>query len=606
MLYIYKGSIHPRKEVVHLNYVKSKLKRFRYAIAVILVFLGIVCLPRFLTQFPSIPILDFEVEQLIQTENGCIVRGYFNDSIPKGEQIWLYAEHAKINVKMDDVYYEFNGKEDTPFMFQSAGSGWFPIKLNSIENQNVIEFEVSSYYGEDEDAVQSLLQNMYMGDGSVLYHNALRQLDFLSIIIIITCITGFIFFAEGTIYLVMGMKKEGSRIAIFGFYSFMGALWCLTDSLYPYVTLIITPSWVAVIIEIVGILLFPIALATVMLYYMRGKHTRRIMKGVLSTEIVTAIVCCCLQILGVYDIIEQQVFINIVTFFCIWIAMLSVILEFKHYRDSHILLLFFTVLPVFICNTIDEINRFYPFMPQRELKQYGFAISAILLIFQLVSYANAELKKEAEMIALERELEESRIQIMLSQIQPHFLYNSLVGIKQLIDTNPKKATVALEHFSYYLRRNLDSLSKRDLISFQQEIQHVQDYLYLEKMRFPKKLKVELELHHKQFSLPPLCVQTLVENAIRNGILKKKGGGTVLIKSEEVGDNSIIKIVDDGIGFDPSMIKEDGRSHTGIENVRNRLHVQCNATLDIKSEINVGTTIVITIPKGKLYEDNRTR
>ena len=97
----------------------------------------------------------------------------------------------------------------------------------------------------------------------------------------------------------------------------------------------------------------------------------------------------------------------------------------------------------------------------------------------LILYLNVQSRHAAK---AEKELEQSRISVMLSQIQPHFLYNALLGIKELCDTEPGKASDALEHFSYFLRGNLDSLTITRLIPFTKELEHIEDYLYLEKMR----------------------------------------------------------------------------------------------------------------------------
>lgn len=196
----------------------------------------------------------------------------------------------------------------------------------------------------------------------------------------------------------------------------------------------------------------------------------------------------------------------------------------------------------------------------------------------------------------ELELQKSRISIMLSQIQPHFLYNSLTGIKDLCDTDPEMASTALEHFAFFLRGNLDSLADTRLIPFRKEIEHVKDYLYLEKIRFEEKLNVEWALEYMDFRLPPLTLQPIVENAVRYGITKKKGGGTLVIQSRKIGNDVVIDIKDDGVGFDVYKTKSDGRTHIGIDNVRDRLAMQCEGSLMIESERGAGTKAKIILPQ----------
>lgn len=212
----------------------------------------------------------------------------------------------------------------------------------------------------------------------------------------------------------------------------------------------------------------------------------------------------------------------------------------------------------------------------------------------LVLYFNVQVHHAAE---VEQELAESRVAIMLSQIQPHFLYNTLTAIQELIQIAPQKADQAIGEFSDYLRGNLDSLSVATLIPFEQELNHTRHYLYLEQMRFEERLKVVYSIGTTRFRLPTLILQPIVENAVRYGITKRPEGGTVNISTIETEDAYVITILDDGVGFDPDKPREDGRSHTGITNVRQRLRVRCGGELTIESTLGVGTTAVIRIPKG---------
>ena len=204
---------------------------------------------------------------------------------------------------------------------------------------------------------------------------------------------------------------------------------------------------------------------------------------------------------------------------------------------------------------------------------------------------------EAEKQAMELKLQESKISIMLSQIQPHFLYNTLNSIYQLCETNPMRARFMVNSFAEYLRNNLSSLDDPGLISFETELAHVNTYLDIERMRFEDTLEIEYDIKCIDFSLPVLTVQPIVENAVKHGTSKKRGGGKVIISTDETEKSYIIKVADTGCGFDPSQPKDDGKQHVGIENVKQRLSNMCEGTLLIESMIGEGTTVTITIPKG---------
>ena len=204
---------------------------------------------------------------------------------------------------------------------------------------------------------------------------------------------------------------------------------------------------------------------------------------------------------------------------------------------------------------------------------------------------------EAERQAMELKLQESQISIMLSQIQPHFLYNTLNSIYQLCETNPMRARSMVNSFAEYLRNNLSSLEESGLISFETELSHVKTYLDIEKVRFEDTLEIEYDIRCDDFSVPVLTVQPIVENAVKHGTSKKRGGGRVMISTEEERDCYVIKVADTGLGFDPSKPKNDGKRHVGIENVRQRLSNMCGGTLTIESAVGEGTVATIRIPKG---------
>lgn len=223
----------------------------------------------------------------------------------------------------------------------------------------------------------------------------------------------------------------------------------------------------------------------------------------------------------------------------------------------------------------------------------------------LCIYINIQVKLAQEIVEKTLEQERGKTAIMLSQIQPHFLYNSLVGIKELCDAlEQEKTSKALEHFAYYLRGNLDSLSDKQLILFSREVSHVKDYLYLEKMRFEDRLSIVWDLKFTGFMVPSITLQPMVENAVRHGITAKKGGGTITISSEATSDTVTIIVEDNGVGFDTSKAPDDERTHIGIDNVKKRLRTQCGGDLYIKSERGIGTTVKIILPRtGVLIYEN---
>ncbi|MDL2272828.1 histidine kinase [Desulfovibrio sp. OttesenSCG-928-I05] len=218
----------------------------------------------------------------------------------------------------------------------------------------------------------------------------------------------------------------------------------------------------------------------------------------------------------------------------------------------------------------------------------------------LILYVNIQAD---EVKQKELELLESRTAVMLSQIGPHFLLNSLTSIGQLCKIDPPRAQQAITHFSYYLRGNMESLTCKHSVPLAEEMEHVKHYLWLESLRFGDALRTVFAIQVLNFHVPPLILQPIVENAVRHGVTKKKGGGTVTIKTGETERSWRITVSDDGAGFDPDVVATDGRRHIGIENVRSRLAAICGGSLRIASTPGEGTVAVIEIPKqgtGELF------
>lgn len=225
-------------------------------------------------------------------------------------------------------------------------------------------------------------------------------------------------------------------------------------------------------------------------------------------------------------------------------------------------------------------------------------IFAAILIWQIVprniNAARKAEEMEAEQKVIRAQLQENRIAIMISQIQPHFIYNTLGTIQQLCKENPEQASQLVHRFSLYLRGNFSELDNTMPIQFAQELKHVHCYTEIELVRFPD-MAVHYDIQTEEFLLPALTVQPLVENAIKHGLMGLEEGGNVTIATYETSTHYCVEVTDDGVGFDPNAPLE-GKKHIGIRNVRERLQVMCGGTLTLESQPGHGTKALIQIPK----------
>ncbi|MED4460791.1 ATP-binding protein [Metabacillus fastidiosus] len=190
-----------------------------------------------------------------------------------------------------------------------------------------------------------------------------------------------------------------------------------------------------------------------------------------------------------------------------------------------------------------------------------------------------------------------------AQIQPHFLFNTLNTIASLSEIDTTRMIDVLEEFGKYLRKSFDTKNMQPLIPIDHELELVRSYLFIEKERFGDRLEViwEIDQTIPNLQVPPLSIQPLVENAIRHGILKRRRGGTILIKIVQSTKYNEIVIKDDGVGIDKEKLieilthKPDTSRGIGLLNTDRRLKQLYGSGLKIESILNEGTTVRFQIP-----------
>ena len=194
---------------------------------------------------------------------------------------------------------------------------------------------------------------------------------------------------------------------------------------------------------------------------------------------------------------------------------------------------------------------------------------------------------------------EQRIQIMMTQIQPHFLYNTLSTIQVLCSVDPAQAAATTGKFSAYLRQNLNSLEFPGMTSFEKELEHTRTYADIERVRFPN-IRVDYEIEDDGFDIPPLTVQPIVENAIRHGV-RIREEGLIRVSARRVAGGHEVVIADNGVGFDTAAVLPNDGTHIGLKNVQERIERMCGGSVTVESRLDEGTTVTLFIPEREKEE-----
>ena len=220
----------------------------------------------------------------------------------------------------------------------------------------------------------------------------------------------------------------------------------------------------------------------------------------------------------------------------------------------------------------------------------GIGMSLFLLVIMFLY----QIDVERELFQREAALSESKVALMMDQIHPHFIYNSLQQIALLCDEDVKEVKPAILNFSGYLRKNLESLTSVEMIPFLEEMKHVDMFVELSVITQSRSFKVVKELDVTDFNIPALTLQPLVENAIKYGIGMSTEGDSIAISTKCEKGYYIITVSDDGHGKRTELPTQKEHKSVGIKNVRTRLKLMCDGELVIR-QTGHGTVQIIKIP-----------
>jgi sensor histidine kinase YesM len=208
----------------------------------------------------------------------------------------------------------------------------------------------------------------------------------------------------------------------------------------------------------------------------------------------------------------------------------------------------------------------------------------------------------ATQTATEKALALARLRLLQAQVEPHFLYNTLANVQALMRNDPADAEAMLGHLIDYLRRSLPRTDTA-LSTLGEELERSRAYLAILKLRMGERLALEIDVAHELLPtpLPPMMLQTLVENAIKHGLEPKPAGGHVWIFARRDDGRIAVTVADDGCGFDVS----GGGTGIGLRNVRERLRLLFGsaASLTVAANAPAGVAATISVPASAPLEAN---
>ena len=235
------------------------------------------------------------------------------------------------------------------------------------------------------------------------------------------------------------------------------------------------------------------------------------------------------------------------------------------------------------------------------LLDISIVLSAMAMYsFVLSDQIEQDLRNQREIAEHQLEIANQRASIMVLQMRPHFIYNTMTSIYCLCKQNPEMARQVVMDFTTYLRKNFTAIASSGPIPFSSELEHTRAYLAVEQAQYEDSLFVEYDTPHIWFRVPPLTLQPIVENAVKHGRDPYAGPFHISIRTRKTDFGSEITVADDGRGFVPA---DDSEPHIALKNIQERLKIMCGGSLTITSADGGGTEVRVIIPDSALADSS---
>jgi len=228
-----------------------------------------------------------------------------------------------------------------------------------------------------------------------------------------------------------------------------------------------------------------------------------------------------------------------------------------------------------------------------QMVQYGLLMIVIgTSVSIMIMFVFILLDQVEHGIRQQEENASQRASIIVLQMRPHFIYNTLMSIYYLCKQDAEKAQQVILDFSKYLRANFTAIAKEDTIAFSEELEHTRAYLAVEQARFRDQLMVEFDTPFTDFRIPPLTLQPIVENAVKHGLDPELEPLFISVSTKEADGYAEITVDDSGPGFTAA---DDDEPHIALANISERLEMMCRGEMTIGKRDCGGTIVTIRIP-----------
>ncbi|MEG1570121.1 MAG: histidine kinase, partial [Clostridia bacterium] len=443
-----------------------------------------------------------------------VIRGQLSVDIPQGQYLILMMRNLWADLRVDGTTVATNRVMQDGTRAQTPGYSIAYAKGSSIPKGSSVELSLCNPYRiYQEDPYTEFMENLYVGTRDMLYAKMIvEQGGLMALSLVLCALLPMLIFSSGII-----RKTEPYHFMAFLLVTLGCQLYLGKESAYLYLPLFISNPVLCMALDLSTVHLCTIAVVYFVFTSLNKHGNRCFMAVVLALAMAGSILSICLHGWGIMDLYPGQILLFPAIMLCCTGGALCLSVEAKRWNNQNAKMTLISLIPIAVAGIVEIFCGGHDGLPQRVAIRVGTLIAFFTQFFLFVRQKQ-HLKRERDRYRdMEIELVKSQTTIMLSQIQPHFLYNALSAIAQMCETKPasaKKATIA---FSEYLRNNMQSLKTNRLVPFEEELRHLANYLMLEQMRFGEELQIVYHIEATDFRLPPLTVQPLVENAVKYGV-----------------------------------------------------------------------------------------
>lgn len=513
--------------------------------------------------------------------------GHFERGAALGDTVWVYAYNpeTKISLNGETIFFA-DAPGRTGVAEGLRGEGWYSFSSPGIEPDDELIVTVPG-----SDGVAARTPDVYCGDGAGLYRFVLRRRGGIVALASLLLCAGMLLFAWGAFCTPKG-ETRNKTLALSAFV-LASSLFAASGAIYPFGALFVGNSPLALAVLTASRLAVPPAAATLFYRCAKGERACSVLCGCL----VAASLCACVNL--ALAIVGDSLFQTVNVWSAVLYAALDVVLivcaarEYSRRGTRALRALLLAGIPLLAARLLELAQTLAFSAVPAALVPLCFAASSALALTAYALDWHEQTSRLEKQTAIRETIAHEVANSVLAQMRPAFISDMLTQIQRLCARSPQQAQDALERFSRYLRTNLAALESDSLVPFSSELEHVRNYLALEKLEMGSKLSVVCEISYTNFFVPSLCLQPLVENAVIHGLAPRARGGTLTIRAARVSGGARITIEDDGVGFD--VAQQPSLGSAGIANAKLRLEHYCRAQMRVESSPGLGSTVTIDIP-----------